>query len=379
MDQDQQPEQLPQQSLVGSSNNDLDSVGDMFHWYTEHDAHVSHDASLAASPTAMHAHTHPPMNALSTINTGLMQGMSAIHSASDPSTPSFPSWQSPFELSTDSHRLASHILHYHDPENTQDHRRPCIADNPSMVFSNCSLPRIGEESNASDAINFFTNLNYDCGFEVQDPLAFAQHVFQEHRPALLFQDPYVAGFSNESFTNQLGGFIPSMPQLPGSAYDYRGLPETGRCHSLHGSTATDFSFQHSVPGTPVRPGSPSELDCSCPEADCPPDELAKQLEQELEAAKPVTEKFICRWSCEHEKNGCGKVFPTAAALHEHCKASHTKCALKEDNQYWCKWDGCHRLEGFTQRAKLERHLQTHSGCKSSLRYCISFPTQSQAY
>lgn len=365
MDQDQQPDQLPQQSLTGNSSNDLDAVGDMFGWYSEHEANASHDASLASSPRAMP--NHPSMSALSPLNTSLMQSISTLHTASDPSTPSFSNWTNSFDLSADSQRLANHILHYHDPENTQDHRRPCIADNPSVVFSNCSLPRIGDQTSAPDATNFFANLTYDCGFEVQDPLAFAQHVFQEHRPALMFQDPYVAGFTNESYANHLAGFIPSMPQLPGPAFDYHTLPEPGRCHSLQGSTATDFSFQNSVPGTPVRAASPSEMDCGCPGTDCAPNDLARQISKELKAAKPVSEKFICRWKCEHEhdEDGCGKSFPTAAALHEHCKDSHTKCALKEDNQYWCKWDGCHRMEGFTQRAKLERHLQTHSGFKPS--------------
>lgn len=181
----------------------------------------------------------------------------------------------------------------------------------------------------------------------------------------MFQDPYIAGFSSNDFSNHLGGFIPSMPQLPGPAYEYRGLPETGRCHSLQGSTATDFSFQNSVPGTPLRAATPSVTDCNCPDDDCAPDELARRIDQELEEAKPVTESFTCLWKCEHDEEGCGKTFATAAALHEHCKDSHTKCALKEDSQYWCKWDGCHRQEGFTQRAKLERHLQTHSGCKYS--------------
>lgn len=373
MDHNHQPDQLPQHPLPGNANNELDAVGDMFGWYSGNDADPSHDASHASSPNAMP--NHPSMSALSPINTSLMQSIGTLHTASDPSTPNFQGWTTPFDLSPDSHRLASHILHYHDPENTQDHRRPCIADNPSMVFSNCGLPRIGEHTAPSDTSSFFANLTYDCDFVVDNPLDFAQHVFQEHRPALMIQDPYVPGFSNNGMANHLASFIPSMPELPGPAYDYHTMPEPGRCHSLPGSYATDFSFQNSIPGTPLRAASPSELDCNCPDMDCAPDctldcgpgDLAKQIDKELEAAKPVTDNFVCRWKCEHGHNedGCGKTFPNAAALHEHCKDAHTKCALKEDSQYWCKWDGCHRQEGFTQRAKLERHLQTHSGYKPS--------------
>lgn len=338
----------------------MESGDNFFNWFSENETNASHEASLASSPAIV------PNNqtmSLSPVNTSLIHSMSALQTTSNPSTPGFPNWANPFDLSTDGHRLASHILHYHDPDNTQDHRRPCIADNPSMVFANCSLPRLGDNSQTPDATDFFADLTYDCGFEVEDPLAFARHVFQEHRPALMIQDPYVAGFANESFQNQLSGFIPSMPPLPGPAYDFRGLPETGRCHSLPASTATNFSFQHSFPGTPIRAPTPSATDCDCIEAHCPPEVLAKELDRELLNTSTESGAFSCSWNCEHDGQPCEKSFPTTAALHEHCKDCHTKSATKEDGQYWCKWEGCERQEGFTQRAKLERHLQTHSGCQ----------------
>jgi hypothetical protein len=92
--------------------------------------------------------------------------------------------------------------------------------------------------------------------------------------------------------------------------------------------------------------------------------------------------FICRWKI----NGCqcAKRFDTAAELHRHCCNIHT-APMNNRTGYKCSWDGCQKRdrfnsayedplagnpparrarrsgEEFTQRSKLDRHLQTHTG------------------
>lgn len=88
----------------------------------------------------------------------------------------------------------------------------------------------------------------------------------------------------------------------------------------------------------------------------------------------------CHWQDSNDaQNGepsssCGKTFPTAEALQVHLKTAHIK-KLKKDTGYVCQWAHCHRQGAtpFTQKGKLERHLQVHTGCKQDhnpLIFCI---------
>ncbi|BFZ60174.1 zinc-finger protein [Saitoella coloradoensis] len=63
-------------------------------------------------------------------------------------------------------------------------------------------------------------------------------------------------------------------------------------------------------------------------------------------------------SQEHVCNAC---FPTAEALSEHVRDAHVG---SRKAKYECRWLGCDRLcdeRPFTQRQKILRHLQTHTG------------------
>lgn len=74
--------------------------------------------------------------------------------------------------------------------------------------------------------------------------------------------------------------------------------------------------------------------------------------------------------CEWEDRGssaevrvCGKEFGSTEELQRHAKEAHI-AALKKKTGYYCRWAGCGRKErGFSQKGKVERHMQTHTGCK----------------
>ncbi|KAF7560712.1 hypothetical protein G7046_g3421 [Stylonectria norvegica] len=77
------------------------------------------------------------------------------------------------------------------------------------------------------------------------------------------------------------------------------------------------------------------------------------------------DQYMCRWLC----NGliCGKQFLNDEELQNHCKCNHLKNLQKVPcgtvSGFNCSWNGCKRTEAFSQKSKLERHLQTHTGCK----------------
>lgn len=76
----------------------------------------------------------------------------------------------------------------------------------------------------------------------------------------------------------------------------------------------------------------------------------------------------CKWKPDHE-HICGQVFTSEAELQSHITKEHLD-SLDKRSGYKCQWEGCVRASkrgekaGFTQRGKLERHMATHTNCKS---------------
>jgi hypothetical protein len=76
----------------------------------------------------------------------------------------------------------------------------------------------------------------------------------------------------------------------------------------------------------------------------------------------------CKWKHDHD-HICGQVFSSEAELQIHITKEHLE-PLDKRSGYRCQWDGCVRgnkrgeKAGFTQRGKLERHMATHTNCKS---------------
>ncbi len=78
---------------------------------------------------------------------------------------------------------------------------------------------------------------------------------------------------------------------------------------------------------------------------------------------------ICQWMLEPsdsvEEMTCGMNFDSAGHLQQHLKDAHLK-VVSSKFDLSCRWRGCDRGpdKPFSQKGKLERHLVTHTGCKS---------------
>jgi hypothetical protein len=72
--------------------------------------------------------------------------------------------------------------------------------------------------------------------------------------------------------------------------------------------------------------------------------------------------FTCKWLCE-DGVLCSKTFGGNKELQDHCKNEHVKHLKKGENGFCCTWYGCIRPGPFSQKSKLERHMQTHTGYK----------------
>ncbi|KAI9862577.1 MAG: zinc-finger protein [Trichoglossum hirsutum] len=78
---------------------------------------------------------------------------------------------------------------------------------------------------------------------------------------------------------------------------------------------------------------------------------------------------ICEWmdsTAESTDRICGKPFTSADELQQHTKEAHIG-GLRRKTGYVCQWADCGRkgVQPFSQRGKLERHMQVHTGCGSS--------------
>lgn len=90
---------------------------------------------------------------------------------------------------------------------------------------------------------------------------------------------------------------------------------------------------------------------------------------EVADSKSVSEEaeFTCRWACG---NGvlCGQTFLSSKELQDHCKNEHVKSLKKASDGFCCAWNACLRPGPFSQKSKLERHMQTHTGCRSPISF-----------
>ncbi|KAF4333063.1 metalloregulatory [Fusarium beomiforme] len=82
---------------------------------------------------------------------------------------------------------------------------------------------------------------------------------------------------------------------------------------------------------------------------------------ESQSVKGQTD-FTCQWLCE-DGVLCSKKFGGNKELQDHCKNEHVKSLKKGENGFCCTWYGCIRPGPFSQKSKLERHMQTHTGYK----------------
>jgi hypothetical protein len=90
----------------------------------------------------------------------------------------------------------------------------------------------------------------------------------------------------------------------------------------------------------------------------------KRIESALPSLPSSTK--TCEWTnvdAQGSSHVCGRVFQSPVELQQHAKEVHIT-ALKKRTGYYCHWAGCSRMDKpFSQKGKVERHLQTHTGCE----------------
>jgi hypothetical protein len=106
-----------------------------------------------------------------------------------------------------------------------------------------------------------------------------------------------------------------------------------------------------------------------------PDASALPLDIERSEGSPKLASVgpkMCEWVVSAEVNDasktCGLTFENAEELQLHVKDVHINF-LKKKTGFFCRWANCNRYgsQPFSQRGKLERHLQVHTGC---MLYCL---------
>lgn len=132
-------------------------------------------------------------------------------------------------------------------------------------------------------------------------------------------------------------------------------------------TATDaiLSDKSSSQGNSSREPSTQE---TSPEANQEADYNANQKTSSQEP-QVKDDGHTCRWLVTNN-GACGSTFDSASKLQEHIIQGHL-ASLDKTTGYKCCWEGCRREakrgndnSGFSQRGKLERHMATHTNCKS---------------
>lgn len=270
--------------------------------------------------------------------------------------------------------LASHILQYHDPSRGLAHSGTCVANDPGQLISRCTLPKFDADDGAMNP--YLSQVQgHECGFQVQDPTAFAQHIFQDHKPAFAPQ-PQPPKFPGLSYPLTHAGSNASPRRRSRTEYHAASQAPCGRHFSQSPSPLTNLSVGHSLSTTPSSLPTPSPLgsdagvaEPSVPEA--PKSPLAASDNQPL----TQEDRFLCRWLTGDGDGICGKHFDDDEQLQKHCKLDHLKQLKKARGGFRCGWASCTRDTCFTQRSKVERHMQVHTGCESATfresRLCVA--------
>jgi hypothetical protein len=250
--------------------------------------------------------------------------------------------------------LATHILQYHDPRHSVDHVRPCIADHPNLAIPKCTLPKAVDGDTALSH-GFTHNLDdFACGFEVNTVDQFASHIFEDHwHMHMLNSEPF--GLPQSSQVEDRFSMIPNRTSI--SSYSFNAASTNEPQFSPSDSSIQNLSAVSSLSPSPTS-------QATTPLAQ--PEELSAETKTtEIETSVEDMETIVdctCQWKIGDGKV-CGIQFKDANDLHTHTKNDHLKEMTRQRPGFRCQWDNCTRTTVFGQKSKLERHIQTHTGCK----------------
>lgn len=274
--------------------------------------------------------------------------------------PAFPNQQQPvaFEVA-----LANHILQHHDPTHGLAHQGFCVANDPSQLIAKCTLPKYNPNDPANTDPYLPQIPSHECGFTIHDPNEFAQHIFQEHRPNLMMH-AHQYGLSGPSHAHCHSNTHHHYDNS-GPFFNFNAAPSS-KPFSPSLSPLTNLSMGPSLSTTPASLSTPSPLSSELPLEDLSSCTKLSLPPVETEARVMVQEDhYICRWVIGTDLI-CGQQFENDEQLQKHCKHDHLKQLKKVNDGFKCGWEGCTRNTCFTQRSKVERHMQVHTGCKEAI-------------
>lgn len=268
-----------------------------------------------------------------------------------------------------------------------------------------------------DGLDMFSCNWLDCGQPMHDQQEWHKHFHQEHiDPQFTFNCPMSSGSCqaplnsnpldhlqmNHGFTfdqNTNGFHCPAPGCLTDEMYcdpsmlhnhmdQMHAIPLQGQLHCQIESCNTSFQdpnqfFSHlnhdhslPIPMTPVEEIDLSGISMTAKQGT--EEEAEEEVEDGLvedvshpeknEAPESINH-LSCKWTTGNSH--CGRIFTSETDLQTHVKEVHLSI-LNKTSGYFCKWQGCSRKhkmgdkEGFSQRGKLERHMASHTGCKSML-------------
>lgn len=253
--------------------------------------------------------------------------------------------------------LATHILQYHDPRHSVDHVRPCMADHPNLAIPKCTLPKTAGGDALSHGLGHNNLEDFACGFEVSTVDQFANHIFEDHWH-MHMSNSDLFGLSQPSQMEDRFSLVPSRTSI--SSYSLNGTS----IHEPQFSPSATSMQNLSVVSSLSPPTSQATTPLVQPE-ELPTEPISAKLSPipggDSEAAVDCT----CQWKIAGGKI-CGMQFKDANDLHNHTKNDHLKEMTRQHPGFRCHWEGCTRTTVFGQKSKLERHIQTHTGCKSPI-------------
>ncbi|WQF77722.1 Putative Zinc finger C2H2-type [Colletotrichum destructivum] len=221
--------------------------------------------------------------------------------------------------------------------------RPCLMEQ-NLPFDNTKCP-MPHQVYAHPGQEYFCvpsgqaqNL-VACGAEFNSTTDLIQHIFTEHQ-------------HQHSDGDNLGYFPdappPTLPLMASQHHELHAHPRSsGPVHVPMKLPQNRASSTNSSISRPLTASSPVASPNTAPS----------------EASLVTSEQFACKWRREEDGRVCGLIFQKDELLQSHCREQHLKDLNKTDKGFKCRWEGCSRDGHFTQKSKLERHLQTHTGFK----------------
>ncbi|KAK7416047.1 zinc-finger protein [Neonectria punicea] len=252
--------------------------------------------------------------------------------------------------------------------NSHNNKRGTADDGVSIAGSNhCDAGCSGHCDDAAQA---------DCCFDPScqtieiNHAACLSHWQTSVNPAHCCYDPSCQGLD----MNHTGCYFDPSCQMPTPCLDENCQEVSHRCDNESCMVPTVSTTPGSVP--PFTPGGASESDpnpLTSPvkpsiEMDTASDHgtVVPGVESKSSLSLPLVmgedDLLTCHWVFPGG-GVCLTRFKDRKHLHLHCKEDHLKDLPKVKHGFSCSWHSCSREGAFSQKSKLERHMQTHTGYK----------------